>query len=391
VVAAASSDRPTPEERQDLLAGLGAEGEVLAELVGYLENPYEDFLLEGKGRGLPLQEEPQAAFWRRYAAEAAREGVLPALRRRFPQLSFPIGEGLSQDPGYRAATRRGDWDRRASGGLVLEAPETLELSVDEGPAGPVPVLVCRHRPDFVTLVRALTCRNEPEPVPDAMGACLVKGLADWERVAAYRAEWQRGRGGAASEAEWAEEMTRGMAPRKELWQDRLVVLSDGPYSAVPAAEAGLEEGAWRRASLAVRLAHESFHYLTLRLAGTIRSHLLDELVADFAGLVAAFGSYDADLALRFLGLDRLPELRPEGRFAVYRGGLSDGAVAVLARLVEHAARRLPELARKSGDAAGPAGAARTLVALAAIGLDGIAAEGFRERYDSACAALEGAR
>ena len=385
--AAGNPESRTQEERERILVELGAEGEVLVELTDYLENPYETFLVEGNHERLALKEEPQAAFWRRYAAEATREGVLSALRRCFPQLSFPIGEGLSQNPDYRAATRRGEWDRQRADGLSLESPGSLELFVDDGPAGPIPVMVCHHRPDFVTLVRALTCRNEPEPVPDAMGACLVKGLADWERVAAYRSEWERGRGGPASEAEWAEEMTRGMAPRKELWQDRLVLLSDGPYSAVPAVEAGLGAAEWRRASLAVRLAHESFHYLTLRLAGGIRSHLLDELVADYAGLVAAFGRYEAGLALRFLGLDRLPEVRPEGRLAVYRGKLSDGAVAVLARLVERAARALETVPPADGTAATPTERARTLVALAALGLDGIAAEALASRLERARAAL----
>jgi hypothetical protein len=376
-----ASPVPTIDERRELLAGLGAAGTVLDELLAYLENPYEALL--GRGEELPLKEEPQAAFWRRYAAEATRVGVLPALRRRFPQLCFPVSEGLSKDPAYRAATRRGEWRPEEPTGLVLEQPRTLELWVDDGPAGPVPVLVARHRPDFVRLVQALTCRNEPEAVPPAMGACLVKGLADWERVAAYRRGWEEGRGAPASDEEWAAEMAAGLAPRKELWQDRLILLSDGPYSAVPAAEAGLDEAAWQRASRAVRLAHESFHYLTLRLAGSIRSHLLDELVADYAGLVAAFGRYDAHLALRFLGLDRLPETRPEGRLLVYRGSLSDGALEVLGRLVAAAARALAALPVREAPGAPAAARARTLVALAGLGLDGIAGAALPARFEAA--------
>lgn len=381
------SPAPAPEERRALLASLGAGGAVLDELTAYLQSPYEEFLSATQERELPLPEEAQTPFWRRYAAEAARDGVRVALRRRFPQLSFPIREGLSQDPAYRGATRRGEWNPEEREGLNLEQPELLELFVDEGPAGPVPVLVARRRSDFVALVRALTCRNEPEPVPPAMGACLVKGLADWERVATYRGEWEERRGARASDEEWAAEMAQGLAPRKELWQDRLIVLSDGPYSAVPAAEVGLEEEEWRRASLAVRLAHESFHYLTLRLAGSIRSHLLDELVADFAGLVGAFGRYDARLALRFLGLDRLPAARPDARLMVYRGTLSDGALAVLGRLVTQAAHALAGLAPEPVGPASAPSRARTLVALAALGLDGIAGAGLPARLEAARRAL----
>lgn len=382
-----ADSRLDPRRQRELLEQLGARAGALEELLGYLDNPYAE--IAGRAGELPLPEEPQIPFWRRYEREAAGEGGVPAvLRRRFPQLCFPIAEGLAEDPEYRAATRRGIWDPERADRLELERPQGLELSVDEGAAGPVPVLIARHRPDFERLVQALTCRNRPEPVPAAMGACLVKGLADWERVASYRAEWERGLGRSGTEQEWAAEMGSGLAPRKQLWQDRLILLSDGPYSAVSAAEVDLAPEAWRERSLTLRRAHESFHYLTLRLVGTIRSHLLDELIADFAGVTAAFGRYDARLALRFLGLDRLPEIRPEGRLAVYRGALSDDAVEVLARLLERAAAALERLGADASAAAAPP--ARILVALAVIGLDGIAAEGFAARFEAAFAAGDAA-
>jgi hypothetical protein len=271
--------------------------------------------------------------------------------------------------------------------LALERPETLELFLDDGPAGPVPVLVARNRPDFVRLVQALTCRNEPEPVPDSMGACLVKGLADWERVRSYRSGWEALLGHSASEEEWAAEMTTGMAPKKELWQDRLILLSNGPYSAVAAPEVGggLSDEDWRERSVAIRLAHESFHYLTLRLSGTMRSHFLDELLADYAGLVAAFGRYGRALALRLLGIDRLPEIRSDGRLVNYRGNLSDGALASLAKLVAGAAAELESIP-VVGVERGPEARARRLVALASLGLEGLAAPGLPSRL----AALEAA-
>ena len=39
------------------------------------------------------------------------------------------------------------------------------------------------REDFVFLVQSLTQRNEPEPVADSMGACIVAGYNNWDRVA----------------------------------------------------------------------------------------------------------------------------------------------------------------------------------------------------------------
>jgi hypothetical protein len=350
--------------RRELLVGLGATGATLEELSGYLDDAYRGLA----GAATP-PEEPQTAFWRRCAAEAARHGVVRALARRFPQFGFPIEAGISQSPGYRAATRQGRFSPDAPAVVGIEREDRLSLRVDEGFAGPVPVLVARHRPDFVRLVQALTARNEPEEVPAAMGACLVKGLANWERVGEYRRLWEKRLGHPASDEAWAAEMATQLAPRKELWQDRLILLSDGPYSAVPAAELGLTDEAWRERSLALRLAHETFHYLTLRRAGTLRSHLLDELLADYAGLVAAFGRYEAARALRFLGLDRLPEIRPEGRLAVYRGNLTDEALAVLARLVARAAAELETLSVETAD---PAQTAARLAHLAGFGLDGLA-------------------
>ncbi len=363
------------DERERCLEALGAAPEQMAELLGYCDNPYSELELP---QGFPpLAPEPQVEFWRRYAEEAASAGAAAALSRRLPQLRFPAASGMSQAPEYRAATRRGDYDHLEArvGGPLAAGRDALELRLHESPAGPVPVLIARRRQDFVYLVQALTCRNEPELVPESMGACLIKGLADWERVAAYRQAWETRRGGPASSADWAEEM--GNLPRhKELWQDRLILVSTGPYSAVPAAELGLEEGTWRERSVALRLAHECFHYLTLRLAGRIRSNLLDELIADYAGLVEAFGEYREDLARRFLGVDRLPTLRSGCRLEVYRGepALSDGALEVVARLAAEATRRLAALPPSLEERGDPAAMAARLVALVRQPLERFATE-----------------
>jgi hypothetical protein len=368
-----------PQRRAAAWQALGAAPEVVGELLAYAVNPYREIELPADFP--PLADEPQVPFWRRYVAEAAGSGVAATLARRFPQLRFPIRAGISADDDYRAATRRGEFERDGDAvGLALERPESLRLSIAELPAGPVPVLVAPARADFVALVQALTCRNEPDEVPASMGACLIKGLADWERVAALRAEWAAARGGADEGADddgaWQAQM--GELPKiKERWQDRLILLSTGPYSAVPAAEVGLDEETWRERSVAIRLAHEGFHYLTLRLCGRIRSNLLDELLADFAGLVAAFGGYRDDLARRFLGVDLLPRLRTGGRLEVYRGDppLSDRALAAVAALGAAATRQLARVELSGEERSSPAAGAALLVALARIELESYAGDG----------------
>lgn len=355
---------------EDLLRRFGAPEADLPALTEYLANPYAD-ALDRAADWLPLADEPHVATWREYAVEAEAEGVAAVLRRRIVQLRFPVREGMSADPAYRAATRQGADPDPLAGGAELVDPEGLELELHESIAGTVPVLLARRRRDFVTLVRCLAGRNEPVPVPDAMGACLVKGLVNWDRIGRLRRLWEEsGRGGS-----WSDELRRLM-PHKELFQDRFLLLSRGPYSGVLASAAGLDERRWLEDSVRIRRDHECFHHLTLRLFGSIRSHLLDELLADAAGLVGAYGRYDGGLALRFLGLESYPEVRAEGRLGVYTGapGLSPEALAVVRRIAVEVVGVLEgALDAERERLAAPGERARVLLALAARGLDGLAA------------------
>jgi hypothetical protein len=218
----------------------------------------------------------------------------------------------------------------------------LSLTVPSTMAGGVPVLVAGDRSDFVLLVQALTGRNEPIEVPDAMGACLVKGLNNWSRVAACRDDWTHRTGESDDEA-WAAEFRR-LIPQKALYQDRLIILSRGPYSATPASVAGLSDGEWLGCSLAIRREHELTHYFTNRVFGSMRSHVVDELVADFIGLVRGFGAYRSELALRFLGLEAFPHYRAGGRLEHYRGTLSNDGFEAVQSLTVRAVRNLEALA-----------------------------------------------
>jgi hypothetical protein len=162
------------------------------------------------------------------------------------------------------------------------------------------------------------------------------GLVNWDRVARYRRNWAGDHPDRQSEAAWNEEF-RTFSRRKELYQDRLIVLSRGPYSNVSAADAGLPESEWLDASFAIRREHECTHHFTLRLFGRLQHNLLEELVADLVGLLRGVGSYRADWAAHFLGLEAFPAYRPGGRLENYRGKppMSDPAFEILIR-VAHA-------------------------------------------------------
>ena len=65
--------------------------------------------------------------------------------------------------------------------------------------------------------------------------------------------------------------------------------------------------------------HECAHYLTKRVTGSMSNNLLDELLADYVGIVAAAGTYRGDWALEFLGLEDYPAYRNGARLQNYRG------------------------------------------------------------------------
>lgn len=328
--------------RAAALRALGASASAVDELLAYGDSPLASAPLPA----LPLADEPCAAAWGQYAVEATAggppaggtlgEGAPAVLRRHLVQLRFPVTEGISGTASYLAATRRGEWG-------AAPAPDRWPAFVDgagvrvfvhDTAAGPLAVVVARARADFELLVRALTRRNEPAPVPAATGACMVAGLNNWSRVADARRLWAAARG-ADSDAAWRPAFA-ALVPQHERYQDRVVLLSDGPYSAVPAGEIGLSHGAWLATSRTIRLEHECAHYVTKRLFGSMRNALHDELLADRAGVVAACGAYRLDWARRFLGLEPASNggvrVRPEGRLRAYRGtpALSDAAFAVLA-------------------------------------------------------------
>jgi hypothetical protein len=350
------------QERRDARAGIltafGASGPVVDELLAFGDGAHPP---GGQGAlpRLPLPAEPHVEVWQGYAAEAEGPGAWDVLRRRLPQLQFSVRAGISQTEAYRAATRRGEVADTQAGALALRSPGDLHVWICHSPAGPIPVLCTAERDDFVLLVRALSCRNEPEPVPESMGACLVTGYNNWDRLRRYQAQWLAGRSGPDVAQAWAAEFRR-IIPLRELYQDRFLILTEGPYSGVPAQEMGVAPEEWLRLSRTIRLAHECTHYLTLRLFASVRDHPLDELISDYVGIAAACGGYRADWFLRFVGLEGFPDYREGGRLENYRGRppLSDAAFRVLQRLVRAAATNLERFdrhhftgSRASGDRA----------------------------------------
>jgi hypothetical protein len=323
-------------------SGAGVSRAELAELDRYLETHF-DVGVGGQEVRVPLPDEPAAVWWAGREREVQALGAHCVLERYVPRLWFPVRARMSENSAYRAATLRGAprEELPEATGLPIERPEDVTLEVYPSFAGLVPVITVRHRPDFVHLVQALTKRNEPVPISPSQGAAMVAGLPNWERVREICRQWEAGDPGGRATATWAEEWA-SLVERKELYQDRLVLLSDGPYSGVPASELGLSDSRWRELSLRIRREHECAHYFTRRAFGSMRNHLLDELIADYAGMVAAVGTFRADWFLRFLGLVGAGGRDGCRRIELYRGDppLSEGAFRRLRELVEAAAANL---------------------------------------------------
>ena len=374
------------------LASLGASPGEVKEILAYNESAFNLDSLSSEVR-FPLPDEPFVPFWEAVEREARTRGAFAVLREHLPQLRFPIRPGISETEGYRAATRRGVPPEEVpeATGLEIERPEAIEVAIHESPAGRIPLLIARRRAEFVALLQALTRRNEPEPVPAAQGALMVSGYNNWSRIGELRRRWEALPSAERQTATWNEEFQR-IQPQRELYQDRFILLSDGPYSAVPASELGLDETEWRQISLVLRRDHECAHYLTRRLFGSMRNNLLDELIADYTGMVGATGRFRAGWFLRFVGLEDFPRYRPGGRLDLYRGkpALSDGAFRVLQALVKRAAENLERF--DAGLPPGPRGPEETallIAALASLRLEELAAEDAVERLGRTVAEVRG--
>ena len=378
------SERAT---RAAVLSGFGAKLDEFAELLRYNENHFDQAGLDAV-RSLPLADEPFVSVWEGYARRAGTMGAWPVLRKALVQLRFPVASGMSASPDYVAATRRMSSVREDYPPLNLHRPDLLRIVLHATPAGRLPVLIAPCRDDFILLMQALTQRNEPTPILDSVGACMVAGYNNIERLSRLKELWWNERS-APTEEEWRLELPAILAC-KQMYQDRFIIASTTPYSATAADAIGLDTETWARLSLAIRIEHESVHYVTRRLFGSMKNRLLDELIADYAGIVHAIGHYRADWALRFLGLESFPRYRSGGRLQYYRGDppLSDGSFTVLQRLVRAAAENLEVFDAARGRAATAADRVLLVIALTRLTVEELAASNASDRLRAAVALVE---
>lgn len=232
--------------------------------------------------------------------------ALAVLAKRFPQLYVAPAEGAQT--AHRLAAGRGIAPAGADLGHFVTSPED-ELREVDTPAGPVEVVFLHNRSDFETFLQIVGHRAEPVPIARTVGAITYRGIADWGKVAAAHAAYV-----AAGGDDWPNEFAR-LARQPGAFRAEIVVISEGPYSNVPANQTPYDEERWLCISREIRLHHECAHVVCRRTMPDDVLPVWDEVTADVVGLLCAIGRYDAALAARFLGV--APDGYAGGRLAEY--------------------------------------------------------------------------
>lgn len=170
--------------------------------------------------------------------------------------------------------------------IKLITPELTTLEIYNSIAGNIPVIYAKEEEDFYQLVTKLINKGKEMPNIRRTGASFAYGA-----------------------------------------NNKFIILSNKPYSNIPADMLDLSDDQWKGYSLIIRREHECTHYFTNRFLGSTNNNLHDELVADFAGIVCATNNYYAKWFLLGMGLgeNNADEEPMPGRFPVYVLGLSEEA------------------------------------------------------------------
>ena len=221
--------------------------------------------------------------------------VLTELAEHFPQLYLKPETGISQSEIYRAIVRRGE---QYKGDLshFIGSPDD-SLTIESTPAGEVSVVFLKQRSDFECFYRIMAARCEPIPIPPSVGATYIGGINDWSKIKAHMEEYCR-MGGEDTKSEFSR-----FTSDSSNYKISMILLSDGPYSALSYDKTPYGEDEWKTVSLNIRRYHELTHFVCRRLYPQKRNAVWDELLADCYGLLCAVGSYQLELAQSFLGIE----------------------------------------------------------------------------------------
>lgn len=189
--------------------------------------------------------------------------------------------------------------------IKLKNPDKISVEIYYSVAGNIPVIYAKNEDDFYELVTKIVHTGKVMLGLKKTGACFAFGI-----------------------------------------NNKFVILSNKPYSNVPAERLGLEEEQWRNFSVIIRREHECTHYFTKRFLGSSQNNLHDELIADFAGIYCAAGTFYADWFLIGMGIEEKTGDISKGRFPVYTSKLSDESKEALRKIMIKVAKNVETWSKK---------------------------------------------
>jgi hypothetical protein len=282
------------------------------ELKTYLFNT---FSLGQKHSYSTFQEEPYKQFWEKHLKNSFHEqDIFSQLKKCYPQLNFPIESEIDKSVSYKDLVLKGKTDSiNLPTYLKLTDSNSIYLKLHESIAGRIPILIVQNKEDFTTIIQSLLFKSNPVSIPLSMGAVLIKGINNWERLTILKNNWLSNN----PSGDWIKEFSNNVVPNKSLYKDKLIVLSTKPYSNVSASQLGLPEDLWISYSISIRQEHECTHLYTLKRYGYASNNLHDELIADYIGIVKTIGHYNKEWMLFFMGLEEYPKYREGARLENY--------------------------------------------------------------------------
>ena len=231
----------------------------------------------------------------RYFSSREKLSVMELIRllgERYPQLYTRPSEDAEE--AYLTAATTGERTGDDLSHFIGSGEDWLRT--EQTPAGPVEMLFLKERADFETFLRCIAYRCRPVEILPSVGAQTFFNLRNWQKIHEHEKEYLAGGG-----ADWSEELRRFDADKAKS-RDTLILLSQGPYSALSWQNTPFKEAEWLRVSLDIRRFHECAHVVCRRRFPEQKLPLWDELTADFTGLRMATGCYDGKLAAAFLGV-----------------------------------------------------------------------------------------
>ncbi len=167
----------------------------------------------------------------------------------------------------------------------------------ETPVGAVKVLYLPVRDEFVKMVATLAYKGDCTRIPDSMGAVSFFGIKNWNRIHKVKAEIL------------GEEVQVGQfwnllesQEEENFCKDVYVIVTKGYYSNLSPSAIDYSEEMWIEKSLTLRIYHELTHVICRKKFSDMIEPIWDEILADYMGIMWAFGSYNVDIAEKCLGI-----------------------------------------------------------------------------------------